>query len=249
MKNESDRARVPRLNKNLELRKESLTMKANKIALALSAVFTMAGSAHAVTNQSFETGLASWTTSVNASGTVGTTTGLVGTSGVTVTPQPNTGTTMAQLFVANAQGSDYATVQQLSASAIGSATLFYRLVSKDYSGSSGGDVLSAFYSTSSSPTTWSALDLNGGSSGNTLESSFLNNPSSGQWSSSPGWLSLALPSTAKSLRFTLTGDGDNSQTYALIDVSPVPEPGEWAMMLAGFGLIGLMANRKRRRTI
>jgi hypothetical protein len=51
MKNESDRAQVPRRNKNSELRKESLTMKTNKIALALSAAFAMtaAGVASAAT--------------------------------------------------------------------------------------------------------------------------------------------------------------------------------------------------------
>ena len=30
-------------------------------------------------------------------------------------------------------------------------------------------------------------------------------------------------------------------------VTPVPEPGEWAMMLAGLGIVGLIARRRRLR--
>lgn len=44
----------------------------------------------------------------------------------------------------------------------------------------------------------------------------------------------------------------NTDTLTLTvnaNVVPVPEPGEWAMMLAGVGLIGLMAGRKRRRGV
>lgn len=32
-----------------------------------------------------------------------------------------------------------------------------------------------------------------------------------------------------------------------LNVSPVPEASEWALMLAGFGLIGLIANRRKRQ--
>jgi hypothetical protein len=42
--------------------------------------------------------------------------------------------------------------------------------------------------------------------------------------------------------------GTDTLTLAVnAHVAAVPEPGEWAMMLAGFGLIGFIANRKRRR--
>jgi hypothetical protein len=33
---------------------------------------------------------------------------------------------------------------------------------------------------------------------------------------------------------------------SLLSTRPLPEPGEWSMILAGFGLIGFMANRRRR---
>lgn len=34
------------------------------------------------------------------------------------------------------------------------------------------------------------------------------------------------------------------QTY--VDVAPVPEPGEWAMMIAGLGVVGFAARRRRK---
>ncbi|MBI4755810.1 MAG: PEP-CTERM sorting domain-containing protein [Betaproteobacteria bacterium] len=42
-------------------------------------------------------------------------------------------------------------------------------------------------------------------------------------------------------------DGTNiAETYtgANITVSPVPEPSEWAMLVAGLGLVGLFARRR-----
>ena len=43
--------------------------------------------------------------------------------------------------------------------------------------------------------------------------------------------------------------GTNGGSYAgVLDVSPVPEPGEWPLLLSGFGLIGFIATRRRRNT-
>ena len=47
-------------------------------------------------------------------------------------------------------------------------------------------------------------------------------------------------------QFKLTGNG-NSQLS--MSVAAVPEPGEWAMMLAGLGIIGFVAKRKRATLI
>lgn len=46
------------------------------------------------------------------------------------------------------------------------------------------------------------------------------------------------------LTFLVPGQGVSSQT--LVFGSPIPEPSTWAMMLAGFGLIGLVGWRKRQ---
>ncbi len=49
--------------------------------------------------------------------------------------------------------------------------------------------------------------------------------------------------------FKFTGSaGPNGGGYMVgLSVAPVPEPSEWAMMLAGLGLVGAVAARRRRR--
>ncbi len=46
-------------------------------------------------------------------------------------------------------------------------------------------------------------------------------------------------------RFTLTGSGDSVGISGFAEILPVPEPGEWAMMSVGLGLIGVVAARRR----
>ena len=45
----------------------------------------------------------------------------------------------------------------------------------------------------------------------------------------------------------LSSNGTLTYTVAALTVSPAPEPGEWLLMLAGFGLVGFMA-RFRKQT-
>jgi hypothetical protein len=45
---------------------------------------------------------------------------------------------------------------------------------------------------------------------------------------------------------TLLGETGSYSGTINVQVAPVPEPGTWAMMLLGFGAIGLMIRRRRR---
>jgi hypothetical protein len=64
------------------------------------------------------------------------------------------------------------------------------------------------------------------------------------------WTFVVADSSTSSMAAGRNFGGTDTLTLAVnAQVAAVPEPGEWAMMLAGFGLIGLMANRKRRRSI
>lgn len=49
--------------------------------------------------------------------------------------------------------------------------------------------------------------------------------------------------------FKFTGDlGTSGGGYMVgLSIAPVPEPSEWAMMLAGLGIVGAVAARRRRR--
>lgn len=48
------------------------------------------------------------------------------------------------------------------------------------------------------------------------------------------------------LSLTVNGTAGANTSYAgTISISAVPEPGEWAMMIAGLGVVGLMVRRRR----
>lgn len=47
-------------------------------------------------------------------------------------------------------------------------------------------------------------------------------------------------------KFTATSNTDGTATLLLQAVHPVPEPGSYAMMLAGLGLVGLIVRRRRQ---
>jgi hypothetical protein len=49
-----------------------------------------------------------------------------------------------------------------------------------------------------------------------------------------------------SIRFTGTATGASGGLWSASVSAPVPEPHEWAMMLAGLGLVGFAASRKHR---
>ena len=46
-------------------------------------------------------------------------------------------------------------------------------------------------------------------------------------------------------RFSLTGDGDRATLTGFAEILPVPEPGEYAMMLAGLAVVACVARRRR----
>jgi hypothetical protein len=60
--------------------------------------------------------------------------------------------------------------------------------------------------------------------------------------SGPAWASGAL-----NLYYWDSNNGDNTQ-FITADVVAVPEPATWAMMLAGFGALGIAVRRRTRTT-
>jgi hypothetical protein len=46
-------------------------------------------------------------------------------------------------------------------------------------------------------------------------------------------------------RFSLTGNGDSVGITGYAEILPVPEPGEWAMMIIGLAVVGLVVSRRR----
>jgi hypothetical protein len=113
-------------------------------------------------------------------------------------------------------------LSQFGGSALGAGyTLFYDLTSTPAT----GNWYKVRYTTATGSPSWTDLvsQTNSGDSG-----------------------SVAIPTGTTGLEFTLhRGAGTPSVAF---DVSPVPEPGEWAMMLAGFGLIGFMVKRRRHNS-
>lgn len=50
------------------------------------------------------------------------------------------------------------------------------------------------------------------------------------------------------LSYTVAADSDSVFTYAYF-LTGIPEPASWAMMIGGFGLVGVMARAKRRERV
>jgi hypothetical protein len=48
---------------------------------------------------------------------------------------------------------------------------------------------------------------------------------------------------------TLASNGVLTYTVAGVAVPPVPEPGEWLLMLSGFGLLGFIATRRKNTSV
>jgi hypothetical protein len=64
----------------------------------------------------------------------------------------------------------------------------------------------------------------------------------------PG-LTYGLVGDTITINWAGTGTGDHNFSAIFSFVSGVPEPGTWAMMLLGFGGIGFVMRRDRRRTL
>ena len=210
-----------------------------KIALAVAVAASLAGSAQAaapLTDVSFDDGLNGWNVvkslfSPATASAVGSTT----VNGVAVNPV--FGQSMAELTAPATSIPGSVTLFETATAPLGAGyTLWYRLVSADHGGSflvnSVGDGLSIQYATNgqTAAANWQALVPALGSK----------NYDSGD----TGWLSFVLPQNTTALKFTFASDGDKRPSYAFLDVTPVPEPGEWAMILAGLGMIGMMARRR-----
>lgn len=112
----------------------------------------------------------------------------------------------------------------------GGFTLWYRMTTTDFlgCGCDEGDTLNIWYKGASN--VWQSIAL--------IDSVDMT-------SNSTAWQSFALPDDTKSIRVWLTGDGDSYQSKAFVDITTaVPEPGEWAMIMAGLGMVGVMTRRR-----
>ncbi|MCL4472128.1 MAG: FxDxF family PEP-CTERM protein [Sulfuricella sp.] len=66
-----------------------------------------------------------------------------------------------------------------------------------------------------------------------------------------GTVAVINPITLASGNYILEVRGDVAGTFGgsyagILNISPVPEPGEWVLMLSGLGLIGFIAARRKR---
>jgi hypothetical protein len=68
----------------------------------------------------------------------------------------------------------------------------------------------------------------------------------GSWTGNPMNVLAAVPAGSYQLALSGVADGSAGGNYTLSLAAPVPEPESYAMMLAGLGLLGLAARRRRR---
>jgi hypothetical protein len=200
-------------------------MKKFARTLLAAAALLAGGSAQAAwTNLSFESGTTGWCSGAGCNGDFTRT---------FVTPNvlPKFGSSFAGM--ATIRGN--ATMEQIGGLLGAGTTLWYRFTTQDYGNGSGqgSDWLQIQYLLGGQ---W--LNVFGGNGQLT---------SKGQNSPDSGWLSFNLAG-ASGLRFTFHGDNDTKYSQGYFDITPgapVPEPGEWAMLLAGLGMVGVIARRRK----
>ncbi len=81
----------------------------------------------------------------------------------------------------------------------------------------------------------------------TSVSLFKDGNSAALWTLSPNSSDFSHSDTlgAGHYHFELSGTANGAGTYVTaLSAAPVPEPGEWVMILAGLGLVGMMARRR-----
>lgn len=182
-----------------------------------------ATSAFAFTNASFESGLAGWSKTGNVS-VVNQLNFSDGSYSTIVTPK--SGNYMALLTT---EGTSPEILWQSSVATPTSQplTLWYRFLTEDYSPYN--DALTIQYKKlgDTAFTTLPVLNVSN------------SDPDS-------GWKSFLLPTSTIFLKVQLQNQGDGSvRSYGLLDIAPVPEPETYGMLLAGLGLMGAIARRRR----
>jgi hypothetical protein len=182
-----------------------------KIALAVAATLSMAGTAQAAwTDLSFEdASLSGWSASGNGA-----------TASRVATVFGSTYGSWMEHLVASTSVADNYTLTQIGGIALGSTyKLSYQFLAADKKNDS------FTIAGTTNGTTWTnfvnAWDAGSGDKSGTLDIS--------------GYTGL---------KVILHSDGNNKASTLNFDVSPVPEPGEWAMILAGLGLVGTIARRR-----
>jgi hypothetical protein len=207
------------------------------LAFVLFVSAALSGSANAaypptLENLSFENGLNSWdVTNYDNIAISATPLSTATANGITVAP--TYGNSMVQLTSTDIGSlvlkQTYYGADALATVPVSSAiTIWYRMITQDYT-SANHDFLSVLWKDSNQ--TWDGMSLTSNTLGSTGDS---------------GWLSISVPAnSAKGIYFRYDSDLP-SQSWAFVDIAnPVPEPGEWAMILATFGLVALVVRRRR----
>jgi hypothetical protein len=67
------------------------------------------------------------------------------------------------------------------------------------------------------------------------------------WTLSSVDLSTFLSTDIVTFHAVWTGDVDGPESFFLVQTNPIPEPGSYAMLMAGLGVVGYMARRRRQQ--
>ncbi len=196
------------------------------LATGAATLALTANPAAAFTNESFESGLAGWASVGNV--TVTSVLNFFDNVSYHATVTPIQGNYMAKLTT---DGTAPEVLWQSTATAPTTQplTLWYRFLTQDYS--PWNDTLTLQYKKlgDTSITTIDILNV------------AKNDPDS-------GWKSFLLPAGTIFLKAQLSNYGDGGvASYGLLDIAPVPEPESFAMLLAGLGVMGAIARRRRQK--